>query len=429
MNWVVTITFWIFFLFIFKKMNWLQKEGIQFKWISLAFTIRVISGILYGYYDAYVLKGGDSMNYFRDANWIHQAIYTEPIAYLKMVFGIDDSLFFEKYYNYLVNWKTNDFDYFPNDARTIIRLNAVIRLFSFGYYNVHVIVFSFISFIGLSYLYKVFIKILDLNRSFIFAILFFTPSVILWGSALLKEPILLFGLGLFVYQLYKLTIEGFHLRNFILLFAAMTVILLVRFHVLVCILPGVIVYLWSGRQGKNMITKAAIVYSSFLIVALSFHHIVPGYNVAHIIYGKQMNFIKNEEFQKPGVAIEYMEIKPELTDIIMHSPAAFLKALIAPQKKIFTNPYRLVFFIEHILFWLFFYSVIRNFKTPDKKIFPFLFLCCSYFVIQYTLIGLTVPFEGAIIRLRSIAIPFLLFILLSFVDSKKVESSKSFLIF
>jgi hypothetical protein len=75
------------------------------------------------------------------------------------------------------------YDIFFNDARTIVRIHSVLRIFSFGEYYVHAVFFAFISFTGLTALYRTFSSSIKKHSELFYGAIFLIPSMVLWGSA------------------------------------------------------------------------------------------------------------------------------------------------------------------------------------------------------------------------------------------------------
>ena len=71
-----------------------------------------------------------------------QGAAERPLDYLRMVFGIanDTPEFRDLYYEDMNNWVRHFESNLYNDAHTIIRFNAVVRLFSFGEFHVHTVI-------------------------------------------------------------------------------------------------------------------------------------------------------------------------------------------------------------------------------------------------------------------------------------------------
>ena len=93
---------------------------------------------------------------------MYDALPQHPMDFVKMVFGLhsefDTDPLYEPYFKQIEKWGRADItgDFFLNDNRTPIRINAIIMLFSFGNYAVHAFVMLMISFIGQFAFYKTF---------------------------------------------------------------------------------------------------------------------------------------------------------------------------------------------------------------------------------------------------------------------------------
>ena len=108
------------------------------------------------------------------------------------------------YYEQMNSWLNASPVY--NDNRTIIRLNAFFRFFSLGHYYVHVVFINFLSFTGLFCLYKSFLNYLPEKKTELLFLTFLMPSMMFWGSGLLKDGLLISGFGIFIYSLKILEI-------------------------------------------------------------------------------------------------------------------------------------------------------------------------------------------------------------------------------
>jgi hypothetical protein len=130
-----------------------------------------------------------------------------------MIFGLHSELdtdpLYQPYFEKIEKWGRADVtgDFFLNDNRTPIRINAIIMLFSFGNYAVHALVMLVISFVGQFAFYKTFKGYFPGKEMLLAIIIFLTPSILFWTSGVLKEPIAMCLLGLFVYAFFKLFVH------------------------------------------------------------------------------------------------------------------------------------------------------------------------------------------------------------------------------
>ena len=182
----------------------------------------------------------DSYRFFDDGNVLFSALPDHPGDYFRMLFGIgnDNAHFNEHYYAVMNNWHRKYDTGYYNDAHTMIRYSALVRLFSFGVYHVHTVFACFLSLVGLVALYKTFIGFVpEMNRA-LMAGLFLWPSMLFWGSAPIKEALLFLGLGLFLMGTFKLIVGPLSWKYIGLLVFGLLVQLVLKSYVLACMVPG-----------------------------------------------------------------------------------------------------------------------------------------------------------------------------------------------
>ncbi|MFM7729209.1 MAG: hypothetical protein ACKO7B_21095, partial [Flavobacteriales bacterium] len=189
------------FLWVINRNALYRLKDIHPIWLTLAFIAKIGAGcfigwLYYGYYaDA---TTADTIKFFNDGNLLFSTIHHHPRHFLMMLTGIGGkSAELTPYYEQMSAWLNKDVLF--NDNKTIIRLNAFFRFFSLGNYYVHVVFINFISFTGLICLYRTFESHLRGKGGSLFLALMFYPSLLIWGSGLLKDGLLLFALGVLLF--------------------------------------------------------------------------------------------------------------------------------------------------------------------------------------------------------------------------------------
>ncbi|RLD65562.1 MAG: hypothetical protein DRI84_06555, partial [Bacteroidetes bacterium] len=231
MDALIALIYAILFAWIILKAKFFKLDGIPSKYIFIVFLLKIIAGTaLYFVYTYYYedRSTADIFKYFDDSKIMYDALFDKPIDFFKMLFSVqnDNAYFDVMYYSEMNNWYRVFENNLYNDSHTIIRLNALFRLFSFGSYHVHTVFMCFLSLTGLVYLYRFFEKFIKANKQLLFFAVFLVPSVILWTSGVLKEGLLVFGLGLMLYFFENLldkkskikSLIFMHLGIFILLY-------------------------------------------------------------------------------------------------------------------------------------------------------------------------------------------------------------------
>lgn len=424
MQWFVLAGYTAFFCFLISRLTFFHSEQIQSRFFIAAFLLKIATGIYIGKFFMDLYGGGDTWQFFKDGNVLFTSVYESPVQFFKLIFGIDDSSL-EKYYSGMLNWN-NSYDMMTNDARLIIRINALIRFFSLGYYNVHVVFFCFLSLIGLTALFKTFCFIIPDKKITAFTICLLIPSVFFWSSGILKEGILLFALGIFMYYFFLLVSGKFNFRYFIWALASLILLINIKAYVLLILIPGLAATVWSYQTNlKNTLLKFAVCYGLFYLVAFNIHHLIPKLDLPYLIHQKQFSMRRFSIYMDAKTYFYVSPVAPYSSSIIKHVPEALWNTLARPYPGESTSWFLKMASTENIvlqltmLFSIFTFNRKTNFNQP-------LFWLSVFLVINlFALAGLTTCLFGSLIRYKVPALPFLLFIFIYFSDFSKFKTKVS----
>lgn len=282
---ILAALYTIIFIFLIKKMPFFSLEGISKKWLTIVFFLKIIAGTSLWYIYTYHYpkrSTADIFKYFDDGLIMYKALYVQPLDFLKMIFGInDDGL---SYYVPMMNWSRQyDLGLF-NENRTIIRFNAICDIFSFGNYHVHTVFICFLSLIGLTGIYKTFFRYVPDKKKLLFTVVFLLPSVVLWGSAVLKEGLVLFSLGMIMFYYFKLTEDRFTILRLSIFFIFILLLFITKLYVLLVIIPSLLAHLFVSKTGYRWVElKYTLILIIFFILAVS----IPNYNIPTMIADKK----------------------------------------------------------------------------------------------------------------------------------------------
>ena len=161
---IMEILFPLLFLFgllwSISKLRFFNNSPFSVRSLQFAFTVRVVMGfVLFLIYSKYytVRQDADTFKYFDDSKYMYDAFWSHPLDYFQMLLGIDcnTEYFNTKYFDHMSNWVRSYDNGLFNDNRLVIRINAFMRIFSFGNYHVHSILLSYFAFLGSFSLAKV----------------------------------------------------------------------------------------------------------------------------------------------------------------------------------------------------------------------------------------------------------------------------------
>jgi hypothetical protein len=127
------------------------------------FLLKVLAGTAlwwiytYHYTDR---PNADVYKYFDSSKPMYDALWSRPQDFFRMLFGIgnDTPYFTETYYMKMDHWFRKYESNLYNDSHTMIRFNAVVRIFSGGHIHVHTVFAAFLAFTGMTALARAFVR-------------------------------------------------------------------------------------------------------------------------------------------------------------------------------------------------------------------------------------------------------------------------------
>lgn len=419
MEYVLTCFYAVIFFNVILHASFFKAGNIKPHYFGFIFIAKIFAGIFLGYLYQSYFNGGDTFSFFNDANKLHGLLKTHPVDFFKIIFGFNTGTTYDQFFQQLGGW--NNYEYFYNDSRTIIRINALIRIVSCGYYNVHVIFFSFLALTGLTGIYKLFIEDTSGKEKYFFVAIYLLPSVLFWTSGILKEGLLLFALGLFLYSFVKLVRKDFSVKYIFTFLMTFLLLIYLKIYILVILFPGLIAFYWTMKTNSKLaFIKFILVYLTFFIVLYCLKFLNPEYDIAQIIYWKQHNSIAYAKYFKSGSLVQPPLLEPNAAVIIYKSPHAFLNTIILPGWKYVSNPFSFLASLENSFIILSIIISIVFSQKIKREHQPLFLFSLFYVVLLFILIGLTTPVLGAMVRYKVPALPFLVSISIMVVNDKKL---------
>lgn len=414
---------WILFcLIIIGNSGFFYSRRVHVLNFQLAFLLKLAAALVmtfiytYFYPDRHV---ADIFRYFDDSNVLIQMFENNVSDFFAFITGHDNAALY-KYKITMNNWESPGNVY--NNNRVMIILNAAIGFISLGDYYVHLILFTFLSFVGLTAMFKVFNKIYKVYQGIVFISVFTLPSIIFWTSGVLKESLVMFALGIFLYSYMRFYFNSaiwYHLFSFALGFI---ILMLLKFYLLIILLPAMIILLLTQRililqkmKGLTWILFSIL----FLLGLFMFKYINPRADALHALMNKREAFELLAHTMKAG---SYFEV-PQFNDIVSllkAAPVALMEVIVRPNIFKISSPLVFLSALENIYIWILIVSALMFRKRNSVLIGQWNYFGLFVVIATFTLIGLTVPVEGAIVRYKSVVLPILMAILLCNIDYEKL---------
>jgi len=267
----LAIAYAALFIFLIRRLPFFRVDGISRNALCAGFIAKIIFGtILWAIYSLHSPYQGqaDIFFYFDDGLDIYKVLFEKPLDYLKIIFGSSDPSLF-KYLKTTGNWSKTYTQGIVNESRTIIRFNAIVNIFSFANYHVHTVFICFLSLLGLTGILKTFLPFFENKKKELFAIIFFIPSVLFWGSGVLKEGLILFAMGLLLYHWHKLLSERISAGRIFLFLLFAGLLSITKAYILLMLVPALIAHSWILKTGnRKPALKYLAVFSIFVSITL-----------------------------------------------------------------------------------------------------------------------------------------------------------------
>jgi hypothetical protein len=432
----LAIVYGLLMIFIILRSSYFTKSGLSKQFLAVAFLAKIAGGmayyLLFLYYPPY--QGtSDAIRFFEDSASIFKAFHHDKMDFFSMISGIgDDHYYYQKYYKDIFNWYRIYQTEIFNDNRTIIRLNALIRIISMGYYPIHILIANFLSFMGLVGLYRFFIEFykgkqdIDFYKGALAVLLFFFPSMLLWGSGVTKEALSLFGTGIFLFFSGKLFRHEMNPGgNLIFFLIALYFMIFLKIYMLLLLFPLFLAFFWASKESNfSTAWKYSIVIILCLVMVANIQLVFPGFRVAEILAQKQKDFYAMALYTSRDPLSIVPDLNNSFLSLISAAIPAFLNALTGPLIVGQLNYLNLAGLLENILLLGLLLTPFFFHKPLDKNTNMF-FFCLLYFAMIFVLVGLISPLPGAIMRYRVMALPFLFNAICLLFDRSMKKRSKA----
>lgn len=424
MEWILFIAYISIFIFIIFKLKFFNSLPFS-PYVTIGiFLLKVLAGFgllwIYTYYYSDRLSS-DVFKYFDDGKAIFKAFQTgHYLDFFKMVTGIncsDPNLHI--YYDHTNFWFKN-FNYnLYNDNRTIIRFNALALIFSHGNIYINSLFISFLSFLGSIALFKSFSSFFKKKKYELLFATFLIPSVIFWSSGLLKEGLLMLGLGYLIWSITLIAIKPMTVKSIVLFLLSVFLMYLTKLYVLVSLIPGILSYLVIKKFPKYSLVKFVGIHLLFLVLVLI--NPIPKFNLIEITAQKQHDFINVVKvFGNVDSYYEIPQLNPNFTSFLTNAPTALFNSLFRPLPKDIHKIIMLPPFAENLLLLLLLILLIFYRSKLSNNFLPLLYMSISFVLIFFILIGLTTPVIGALVRYKVPGLPFLFIIIFYFLDTSRI---------
>jgi hypothetical protein len=383
----------ILFSWLVTKIPFFKKSGLTPAQLIIIFLLKIIAGIFYGWIGVFygnLAQMVDTWMFHYEGIEGYELLRSDPSQFFSGLFKNQ----YQEYGGFL-----SDDNSWWNDLHNnfFIMIISFFNLLSFGNYYINVIFYSFLTLYGPIGLYRVMLHIFPTRQLAVLLATFLLPSFIYWTSGIHKDGFVFVGFILIIYNIYfGIENKNFSLKRILFILCGLLLLLTLRNYLLVIILPALIAWLVASRSKAKPVFTFLAVYLFFTIAFFSLKYLSP-------------------ELDFPQAVVN----KPTVMGFTKNFPEAFTLSVIRPYPSDVNHLLSLAASAEiNLLLFCFILFLIwrRNGKPTD----PFLLFCLFFSLTVLLTIGYTVNFLGAIVRYRSLVLPFLVIPMVALIDWRKI---------
>jgi hypothetical protein len=330
--------------------------------------------------------------------------------------------------------------YRDKQSFAVVRFASVLNLISLNKYLFSTILLAAISFQGTWRLFLVFCEIYPkMAKQFAFSILFI-PSVLFWGSGILKDTFTLMGASWFTYSFYKVFIKREKIIiNAVLMVASAWLIIQMKPYIFIALVPGSL--LWFSfdkiKAIKSSLVKFFIAPLLIVIVlgigSLALGSLAESFGQYSSIDKIVDKAIVNQQDLKSsytqGNNFDIGDFDGSFGSIVTKVPLATFAGLFFPQLWQARNPVMVIAGIENTIILIITLILIVRVgprqlikKITSQPLITFAIVFSVFFAFS---VGLSTSNFGALVRYKIPAVPFFLSSILIIYKQYKDEQEEA----
>lgn len=397
--------------------------------LLVKFAGAIFIALIYQYY----YGGGDTYNFFSQSKIINSALDESVELWIKLLFRVspDNDPYIYKYSSDL-HW------YRDANTYSVGAIGAVFGLLNGTTYIPIALLFAFFSFTGIWAMFRTFVSIYpNLHKPLAIAFLF-VPSTVVWGSAMFKDTVCMFGLGWLTYTVFRVFINrDFSTKNLLMMVIGFYFIALVKIYILVAFVPALSIWLLvtyskrirsSGLRWTLNILTISICGGGLIFLSQNFADELGKYSLDKIANTAKVTkgYINSVSEEEGGSAYDLGEFEPTLSGMLTKFPQAVVVTLFRPFLWEAKKPIMLLSALESLAFALLFINVFfrRGIKTILRKTFndPNLLFFLIYSLLFAFAVGVSTGNFGTLSRYKIPCIPFFAAFLLILYYQQKTKA-------
>ena len=415
------LPFYIFIVFIvavyFRNKYYNEKHPLR-KYFMWAFGLKIFGGIIVGLIYQYYYGGGDTFNYWDHSLIINSSMQDSFITWVKMITGTADMYDTDVFpYTSKMIWYNSRADY------VVPQVAAFLALFTLNTYLPVVVLYAALSFMGIWKLFVVFTKLYPrLTRQMAFAFLFI-PSVVFWGSGLMKDTLTLSCIGWVTHFVYLIFYENKKIvANTIAALFFLYLIYIIKSYIVMAFLPAALLWGVGLLSYKIKDKRLIIITRYFLYASAAGALVVVGGKVQGELFGEYnvetvafKSFVTRDYLyrisnEQDGSGYSLGDMDPTLGGMLEKAPAGVNVTLFRPYPWEARKPIVMLSALEAMFFLIF--SILVIFRNNPIRVVQRVFadetlqFCLIFTLVFAFAVGISTSNFGSLSRYKIPCMPF-----------------------
>ncbi len=395
-------------------------EHPEYKFYRRGFLAKIYGGLAFAFIYIFYYDGGDTTAYWIDAGRLAGLITSEPLCFFRILSG---DLSMQWFYCFDLSNGTPIHYLRDPQAYAVTRFTSLFHFLSVDSFLGCTLLISWVSFGGIWRLYRVFCEEYPkLSRELAFAFLFI-PSVIFWGSGIMKDTFTFTAACWMTSSVYGLLLKRRDVfKNILFVIFSAYIMISMKPYVFVALLPGIFIWVVFNRiqtiqnQIIRLMTAPIIMMLGVVGAAVVFSQAsssLGSYGSVDSIMERAVatqEDLKREAYK--GNTFDIGTIDPSVTGMLAKTPVAIFAGLFRPTLLDVRNPVMLISALENtalmvfLLYMLFKIGPLSFARYVFSK--PMILFSFTFAIVFSFAVGLTTANFGSLVRYKIPALPFFL---------------------
>lgn len=418
-----------------------QKKKIDenpvYKYYLGGLALKLLCGIIFMLIFSEYYGYGDTCDYIYGSISMSKLMIKHPGQYFLTLFGQVDYRMSYSFFDFETNYPQHFMWRDPN-TRFVINITSLFNTLGFRAFMPTTIIVSAFSYLGVWKLYLFFTDFFPkLNKQMAIAVLFL-PSVLFWGSGVMKDTYTFAASAWFVYNIYMIFFKKEKIPiNILLCLVNVLIIISIKPYIFVALLPGIVTWALFKRI-KDLKNKVLATITMPLMIVVGFGITLLVFSSLQSQMGKYGNYasaieqakiiqedlLRSEQYGANSYNIG--KIDGTITGMLKVAPMAIIAGMYRPFLWEARNPVMLISGLENLC--LLVLTIYLLFKLKFIRFFQFIFsdpilLFSMLFTIFFMFaVGMASANFGALVRYKIPAMPF--FVASAFIMLDKYKTYK-----